>query len=317
MSNSKPLPPFTFDVLYYLNRNQLERFSIVCRPLKNLIDRYFGSKPYRILDELYIRGGSCALIHNDVKWPPNRDDYNAQQFLATQKCDMNSPWKKSWRNFLNHSLYHLFAEMGPYFGPTIRIKKTWIYVAGDSTYNPEQIAEMESIAYLWSDGNITIWDTRKYNKRIVAEDFQPILNSPTILQCQKLWMYNAHFSFKDYKVLYTVKMIENYNYGDDIDHNSWTQFLEQPGVKPLVVLRVVRHVTVANVIDRISKAFSSAVSPNIFKIVFAELDDPLTEFRETNNTSGEILELKKGIPVDYLSENLEQCNNYTLERSSI
>ncbi|KAI1710428.1 hypothetical protein Ddc_13433 [Ditylenchus destructor] len=63
MSCSKPLPPFVCDSLYYLNRNQLERFSIVCRPLKNFIDRYLHTKPYRVFDRLYIRGGSYALIH--------------------------------------------------------------------------------------------------------------------------------------------------------------------------------------------------------------------------------------------------------------
>ncbi|KAI1701563.1 hypothetical protein DdX_16038 [Ditylenchus destructor] len=82
MSYSKPLPPFTFDVLYYLNRDQLERFSIVCRPLKNLIERYFHSKPYRVFDQLLIHGGSYALVHNRVRWHPNRDDYSVQQFLG-------------------------------------------------------------------------------------------------------------------------------------------------------------------------------------------------------------------------------------------
>ncbi|KAI1701565.1 hypothetical protein DdX_16040 [Ditylenchus destructor] len=89
---SKPLPPFTFDLLCYLNRNQLERFSIVCRPLKHYIDRYFHSKPYRIFDRLEIHGGSYGLRHNSaglfsplenhVHWHPNREDYSVQQFLG-------------------------------------------------------------------------------------------------------------------------------------------------------------------------------------------------------------------------------------------
>ncbi|KAI1698639.1 hypothetical protein Ddc_18988 [Ditylenchus destructor] len=83
MSCSKPLPPFTFEVLCYLNRDQLERFSIVCRPLKNFIDRYFHSKPYRVFDRLRIRGGSYVLEHNDVQWHPDRDDYSVQQFLES------------------------------------------------------------------------------------------------------------------------------------------------------------------------------------------------------------------------------------------
>ncbi|KAI1690471.1 hypothetical protein DdX_22461 [Ditylenchus destructor] len=157
--------------------------------------------------------------------------------------------------------------MRPYLGPTVRIKSTGIKVARNVAYNPDHIAEMESIAYLWRDRDIGI--RHVLDQRIVAEDFQPILNSPIILQCRKLDMDNAQFSFKDYKVLYTVK------------------------------------------------AFSSAVSPNAFKIVFVEENEALTEFRESNMTTNEKLELKKGLPVEYQVERLKKYDNYTLERSSV
>ncbi|KAI1694027.1 hypothetical protein DdX_20326 [Ditylenchus destructor] len=156
-----------------------------------------------------------------------------------------------------------FAEMRPYLGPTVRIKKTYIYVAGHSTYNAKQIEEMESIAYLWRDGNINIENKQSYGGRIVAEDFQLVLNSPTILQCQNLCMDNAHFSFKDYK------------------------------------------------------AFSSAVSPNPFTIVFVKYGQALSEFQETNKTSREKLELKKGLPSEYQDEYLKKYDSYKLERSSV
>ncbi|KAI1698174.1 hypothetical protein Ddc_19268 [Ditylenchus destructor] len=309
MSNSKPLPPFTYDLLCYLNRDQLERFSIVCRPLKNFIDRYFSSKPYRVFDRMWIRDGSYCLYHNNVQWHPNRDDYSVQQFLAGQKCSIDEP-KYSSR------AYYSFAEMRPYFGPTVRIDWTCIEVGGDFIYSPEQIEQMESIAYIWRDGEISIY-TREYG-RLSAEDFQPILNSPAILQCQLLMMINAQFSFQDYKVLYAVKVIQiRYRNGDDIDLNYWQQFLEQPGIKPVVALHNFRREKIDNLVDRLKEAFSSAISPNAFKTVFSQDDVPLTEFREVNKNSGEILELKKGLPIEYQVEYLDKWNNYTLERSSI
>ncbi|KAI1711866.1 hypothetical protein DdX_09825 [Ditylenchus destructor] len=82
MSCSKPLPPFVCDSLYYLNRYQLESFAIVSRALKNFIQQYFGSKPYRVFDQLRIRPGSYQLLHNDVRWHPNKGDYSVQQFLS-------------------------------------------------------------------------------------------------------------------------------------------------------------------------------------------------------------------------------------------
>ncbi|KAI1692739.1 hypothetical protein DdX_21091 [Ditylenchus destructor] len=226
MSNSKPLPPFTFDLLRSLNRDQLERFAIVCRPLKNLIERYFHSKPYRVFDRLVIRGGSYALLHNSVQWHPHRGDYSVQQFLAGQRRYVTST-------------YYSFAEMRPYLGPSVRINWTIIFV--DSTYNSEHIAEMESIAYLWRDGNIQIQYVR--DNRIITKDFLLILNSPTILQCRTLYMHAPHFSFKDYNVLYTVQVIR-FTYGDA---THFEQFLERPGVKPVVFLDSINGPNVDNV----------------------------------------------------------------------
>ncbi|KAI1697762.1 hypothetical protein Ddc_19543 [Ditylenchus destructor] len=304
MSCSKPLPPFVFDSLYYLNRNQLERFSIVCRPIKNFIDRYLHTKPYRVFDCLWIRGGLYSLRHNNVQWHPNRDDYSAQQFLAGEALHPRVE-------------YYSFAEMRPYLGQTVRIENTLIELDFDTAgtaYNPEHIEQMESIAHLWCNRKISVW---KWEIGTIAEDIQLILSSSTILQCQLLSMRRAHFSFNDYNVLCNAKIIENYYYDDDTDPDYWTQFLEQPGAKPLVVLRYLNPESINNVLDYLTKAFSSAVSPNAFKIVFAQNDEPLTEFRKTNETSGEKLELKKGLPTEYQNENLDGYVNYTLERSSI
>ncbi|KAI1691500.1 hypothetical protein DdX_21846 [Ditylenchus destructor] len=304
MSCSKPLPHFTYDLLCYLNRDQLERFSIVCHSLNNFIDRYFHSKPYCVFDELIIRGGSYALRHKYVSWHPNRDDYSVQQFLAAKESNIEPK-------------YYSFAAMRPYLGPAVRITWTTIFVAGDVTYNPDHIAEMESIAYLWRDRDIGIRPV-SYNHRIVAEDFQLILNSPSILQCQILDMFNAQFSFKDYKVLYTVKVIEIDYYGEEeIDLSHWQQFLEEPGAKPVVALHGMSRESIISVLDRLKKAFSSAVSPNAFKIAFVDEDEAFIEFRETNKTTNEKLELKKGLPVEYQAEHLKKYDNYTLERSSV
>ncbi|KAI1700052.1 hypothetical protein Ddc_18293 [Ditylenchus destructor] len=300
MSNSTPLPSFTFDVLCYLNRDQLERFSIVCRPFKNLIKRYFYSKPYRVFDNLFVREGSYVLIDNCVQWHPNRDDYSVQQFLAGHLLNVGFT-------------YYSYAEMRAYLGPTVRIKETFIY---DNTYDTEHIAEMESIAYLWRDGDIDLRNVES-GSRIRAENFQLILNSPTILQCQKLVMINAHFSFKDYNVLYLVKVIEAHYYRD-IGCEYWLQFLEQPGAKPIVVLRQFCGILcIDNLLNRLSKAFSSAVSPNAFKIVFPDYAKSLTEFREVNKTSGEMMEFKKGLPSEYQIEAWTGYGNYTLERYSV
>ncbi|KAI1692442.1 hypothetical protein Ddc_23614 [Ditylenchus destructor] len=178
---------------------------------------------------------------------------------------------------------------------------------------------MESITYLWRGGSIDIHNSR-YRSQIVAEDFQLILNSPTILQCRELYMYNAHFSFKDYKVLYTVNVLEiRFFDQDEIDlwQQYWQQFLEQPGIKPIVVFSFLARKNIDNLLGCLFKGFSSAVSPNAFKIVFVHSFQSLTEIRKTNKVSGEKLELKKGLPTEFRKENLKEYNNYTLERSSI
>ncbi|KAI1694288.1 hypothetical protein Ddc_22211 [Ditylenchus destructor] len=83
-----------------------------------------------------------SLEHKGVRWHPNRDDYSVQQFLDGQKCNYGNEF------------YYSFAEMRPYLDPTVRIKSTWMFVDEDFAYNPEHIAEMESISHLWRDGEI-------------------------------------------------------------------------------------------------------------------------------------------------------------------
>ncbi|KAI1698640.1 hypothetical protein Ddc_18989 [Ditylenchus destructor] len=130
-------------------------------------------------------------------------------------------------------------------------------------------------------------------------------------------MDNAHFSFKDYKVLYTVKVIDMDYDNEKTDPDYWSEFLEQPEVKPVVVLRELHQESVDSLLDCLSKAFSSAVLPNAFKIVFMHDDKPLTEFRESNKTSAEILELKKGLLMEYPNDWKWYNNKYTLERFSV
>ncbi|KAI1704209.1 hypothetical protein Ddc_16247 [Ditylenchus destructor] len=327
MSNSKPLPPFTFEVLCCLNRDQLERLSIVCRPLKNFIERYFHSKPYRIFGRLEICGGSYALFHYAIphhyapQWHPNRDDYSVQQFFDGQICSIHLRENgKAWD--LAKRVYYSFTEMRPYLGPTVRTKKTRITIDKDFTYNSEHIAEMESIAYFWSDGKI---EFDNHDGPTVAEDILPILNSPIILQCRVLDMYNTHFSFKDCKILFTVKIIETCYYSEfEIDLIFWFEFLEQPGVKPVVILNQIHRSSIDSLLERLYKVFSSAVSPNAFKIVFKSIDpdEPLTKFQETNKTSGEILQLKEGLSTDFPNEWFDDDFFhsgllYTLERTII
>ncbi|KAI1699363.1 hypothetical protein Ddc_18607 [Ditylenchus destructor] len=131
---------------------------------------------------------------------------------------------------------------------------------------------------------------------------------------------------KDYNVLYTVEILELYYYEDDIHPNHWPDFLKQPGNKPIVDFYIFFRDDTKNLLARLKKYFSSADVPNAFKIVFAlyvadneNEYEHLTEFRDTNTTSGEILELKKGLPVEYQKDLEESKNhdNYMLERSSI
>ncbi|KAI1699233.1 hypothetical protein Ddc_18651 [Ditylenchus destructor] len=284
MSNSKPLPSFILDTLNYLNRDQLDRFSIVCRPLKNLIDRYFSSKPYRIFHHLEIRRGSYALGYKGVHWHPNRYDYSVQQFLAGQRCIGN-----------NHGYsYYSFTQMRLYLGPAVRLSGgATIYIGGDIIYTPEHITEMESIAHLWRDVWINILSDKEGFIPTVAEDFQPILNSPTILQCRELhFIGNADFSFKDYQVLYAVDKINIDAYDVEINPKHWPEFLEKPGVKPIVILGSMRRENVANVLDRISKiqpGLNPAPTPPI-QTLFA-----IAQLKRINNELVDALDLTEEI----------------------
>ncbi|KAI1701965.1 hypothetical protein DdX_15749 [Ditylenchus destructor] len=187
---------------------------------------------------------------------------NGSKSMATDDAQVNTSLVQTENSLSKRSddkslwdKYYSFGEMRPYLGTSVRIKKTCVYVARDSIYNLEQ---MESLAYLWRDGIIYIeinWESRtnEYGNRISAEDFLPILDSPTILQCRILEMNNAQFSFKDYKVLYTVNVIQIWYGYRDVNLDCWPEFLEQPGVKPLVVLCRLPHKTIDSLLERLRK----------------------------------------------------------------
>ncbi|KAI1701614.1 hypothetical protein DdX_15959 [Ditylenchus destructor] len=182
---------------------------------------------------------------------------------------------------------------------------------------------MESMAYLSHNGCISIREIDGHSEGITAADFLPILNSPTILQCRYLQMINADFPYKDYKVLYDVNVFEITHIGQENDPNRYLDFLEKPGVKPIVALLGCSLANIITILDGISKVFSSATVPNAFKIVFAQYnfntvsEQFLTEFREMNKISGEKLELKEGVPLEYRHRLLEFHEYYTLERSRL
>lgn len=135
------------------------------------------------------------------------------------KTDLCVLSKRPWHD----STFYSFTKMRPFLEPTVRIKKTTIAVGA----NYHQVEQLESVSYLWRNGDIHLASQRSF------VDFQLVLKLPTILRCRNLYMEYANVSLKKFKVLYTVKMIETCHGNSTF----WLEFLEQPGVKPLIVVR--------------------------------------------------------------------------------
>ncbi|KAI1729835.1 hypothetical protein Ddc_02500 [Ditylenchus destructor] len=334
MGKTKILPELIFDFLRYLNRDDLDRLTLVCRLLNSFIERYFHLTPYRIFETLQIINGKYRLFNRIPKnkwtpfstiavWHPNRDDYTVKQFLASEAL---SP-----RN-ISLSESYSYAEMSPYLGPNIRLRYTLLHVSS-MTSSSEIVSELESLSHVWSQHKLHLYKSGPepiFDDDMIwnADEWLPLLKSPTdLLQCQYLRLDFGDFPLKDYEVLYTVKLI-TIGRGYRQEHvKYWVQFLEKEGVKPLLVLPYIYDYCVDrayfdfNVVDYFFQAFSNATSPASFMVEFelsTELGlQGLDERREKNFFTKEILELKKGSmecigPFYHRNEVY-----YTLERYSI
>ncbi|KAI1696135.1 hypothetical protein DdX_19200 [Ditylenchus destructor] len=311
MSCSKFLSHSALDVLCYLNRDEMERCHIVCRLLKHFVEGYFHSKPYRIFDWLHVSGGRYMLRHKGLYWYPYRDDYNIVLFLEKREHLSTGYVKGRKRQRLTHLPFdYSFAEMSPYLGPTVRINEILLSINAGTTYPPAHIAEMESIAYLWQNGKISL------NNSGVND--QPILKSPTILHCRQLKLMHTQFHMGEFSVFFTPKILHlRPTY---LDVTYVLEFLGQIRIKPSVVLEFVGLDRINTIIERLSKVFHSAVLPNAFTLILIQpVYQPLAIFNKRNKNSGESLELKEGLPsaLDNDFRKMPSWRYYTLQRMSV
>ncbi|KAI1694965.1 hypothetical protein Ddc_21614 [Ditylenchus destructor] len=308
------------EVLTFCSRIELEYFSIASRSLNCLIAKNFPSKPYLVVDKLIIcpqgNDNSYCLEHSERQWHPNKNRCYLQHLSVSNKTSHKD------------RIYYSLAQTRPYLGPSVRVKSTCLYVKNETIISPTLVTEMESLSHIWRDQTLVMLPSVGYLTDAMFQKLQPILNSRNISQFGELRLIDVDFPLVDYPVLNSLNVLELYDVeqrnNDSITsfYENILHFLEKPGAKPLVVLNGIhnRNKDHSPLIHLISQAFSRATSPCEFGLVLLRNKNSvtyLTEFRETNNISGEVLKLEKGLPAECNQRYSRQYVCYTLQRCRI
>lgn len=136
------------EILSYLTRDQLEHLSPVCRFLHSIVENYFCSSPYRVID------GYLNLTQNDdgdleiCLWKHAAEEENYWNCL-----DFN-PISRHWDNYTmmrtQPIVNYPYSIFKPFLNQTVRI--THNYIAIYSTpYKNEDVEAMEQLAVVWTD----------------------------------------------------------------------------------------------------------------------------------------------------------------------
>ncbi|KAI1715830.1 hypothetical protein Ddc_10901 [Ditylenchus destructor] len=326
MAYSKFAQDSLLEMLNFYSRDQLEHHSVTSRQLYRLIELNFPSKPYRIFDAFHIfcDESEYSLMHKCVRWNPNIEDYNAQQFSDGKKCNQ--------QDLSLESTHYSLSEMRLYLGRSVRIKKTFLFIREEINLKTEIIAELQTIAHLWSDQEFVIAPkSGRYFTDAMIQRIQSITNSERIFQARELTIYNPHLSFKDYSMLNSAKILKVICFSPCKSSADILHLLEKPGAKPQLVLCYGSWSTeeqfkqASLLIKLIFQSFSSASTISAFRLIimyFKHNNKSIKEFRVENRITSEVLQLRnitENEAINYLGNYIDKINfRYILvERSQL
>ncbi|KAI1700210.1 hypothetical protein Ddc_18180 [Ditylenchus destructor] len=172
------------NVLEYLDRENLEKLSIVTRQFENVIRTEFPKHPFRVFAKLRIstdKNGEIRLgMYNkgvtfNITSSPTPE---ANIALFKGLIERNGPL---YCTTCNYSL----RAMLPFMGKSVRFRKTIIELNG-TLINQQSITAMENFAHLWTGGTLKIelgYDEDIYftSTKPVVPNCDLIFNAPGLL----------------------------------------------------------------------------------------------------------------------------------------
>ncbi|KAI1709827.1 hypothetical protein Ddc_13725 [Ditylenchus destructor] len=280
------------DVFKFFNREELESLEINSRFILAIVKQNYATKPFRVFGGLNIYIGTnnnlTVILWN--KFARLFQDFsNIAQFKAKQHDYANS----------GKCLDFSIDEVRPFLGQTVRFEVTNIFLSHSRT-NPQHIAEIESVAHLWTDQYVCIngdycqFQTSMPIAPTPIHDCDLIFRSSVIMNsCRQLRIQNINMAFKSYPILYNLEVVEFSLLEDfDISPVNFVGFVEEIGhnkSNTVVLFHTVSESQEKQFVEQIRQTFLTTREPLKFKAILVT----------HSNVAGFNGENKLKLPVEY------------------
>ncbi|KAI1718500.1 hypothetical protein Ddc_09553 [Ditylenchus destructor] len=293
------------DIFQYLNRNDLETFSIVNRQFNQILQQHFLERPFRLLcNETLVLKRICKEI---------------KVRLEKSNADYLDPITRQWhpRPFIN---YFTLEQMHPFLNETVRVRNVMFLLPKDPDCTAGEIESLSSLSRLWVGQEFSILNDI-CTPDIVSSWIHPILSTPSLLKCSHLQLdfVNEVTPVHNYPSIYTLNFLGTQWH--EFNAVSMIDLIEHKGLYPRSnTTFVLWDVHPDKLTDDLRNIFVETKKPLHFTVHFLLFDkEEVHPFQLMNQNTKEILQLREmsveevAVHTDYIDHKLY----WTLERLPI
>ncbi|KAI1700211.1 hypothetical protein Ddc_18181 [Ditylenchus destructor] len=284
------------NVLEYLDRENLEKLSIVSRLFEKIVRIEFPRHPFRVFNKLYIETGTNGNI-----------DLGMQNERITLQITPYAVEFKRYSTIRNGARYFSVRAMQPFLSKSVRFGRTIIEV-NSTLFSQQSITAMENFAHLWTGRILKIehgYDIitpaspnhhRYAPDNAITPNCELLFNAPGIITpCRELDIcrINAPINYPALYALQMIKISEVHGFSADNLLNFVEGLSKYNSTTQLVCFSRVNFQRTH--IGIIREAFSKSKVSHAWKLFLVDRqagNSKLIEFRDENLLTKDVLELR-------------------------
>ncbi|KAI1725204.1 hypothetical protein Ddc_06494 [Ditylenchus destructor] len=287
------------NILASFSRNELGVVSEVNRPLRQIVQHNFSSKPYRVLSDALLKIERMQRIVVSLQRTVE-NEFNGEDEPNGELPPMSfNPNTTQWQH---GEMFVNVNAMRRHFAPFLRVQLV-VFFCRQFTYTANDLTALASISHVWSGRYLSLaanLETEDNLRRIVLTSVRCILSNGLIYSARSLDLYGAtpFVSLHDYPKIYAtdVILLKVYRYGIPFNTEILLDLIQHKAQFPksntvFVVDNMSFSTELSQIIDAIRQNFSSASKPCSFKLITIDNLES-KEFRIQNEKTKEVLQLK-------------------------
>ncbi|KAI1704994.1 hypothetical protein DdX_13925 [Ditylenchus destructor] len=276
------------DILKFQNRNELERIQVTNRLLNNIVNKYFATYPLRVFPE--------TMVHVQIR--------NGNFGLSFRKFRVGTCFMLDSRTWTHNNCaqecehFYPFEVVRLFLCKNVRFKQAELYINDhhiSKRYSACHIATLESISHVWAKKDLFIHDFSEKD----PSSQSLILNSSSILQCRTLHVRDdrRRIQVLQYPNVYSLYALNTFGSVGSRETLPFTQqLIEQKALHrnsdTIFVFFAVKE-SVNKAVEFIKQNFFTSQDYCRLRLIITTFSpNHISEFREMNHRTNEVLELK-------------------------